>query len=412
MTGCSTSIIQRNQYSVRGRSMRDSLVALSLVAVLLFLNSITPPFTALTYAHTRSFSSARYKQIRVCEHAAKRFARCLAIELQSDGIVPHMPQGLTPEDLREAYNLKIPSGGEGQTIAVVGAYHNPSAAFDLAVYSAEFALPPCTIANGCLKQVDQDGGTYYPQADRSWACETSLDLEMVHAIAPRSHILLIEAASASFSDLGTAVNTAARLGANVVNNSYGSQEDRLSAKAFAHDYNHPHMVIVASSGDSGYGVSLPAAFNTVIAVGGTSLRRANNSRGWSESAWGGSGSGCSKYINKPTWQHDAGCNKRTVADVSAIADPQTGVAVYTTYGGHGWGIFGGTSVAAPIIAGVYALASNAALINGAYLYNHADSLNDIVGGSNGHCNNTYLCTAVLGYDAITGLGSPNRTGAF
>jgi hypothetical protein len=132
--------------------------------------------------------------------------------------------------------------------------------------------------------------------------------------------------------------------------------------------------------------------------------------------WSGAGSGCSAYITKPTWQLDTGCARRTVADVSAIADPNTGVAVYDSYayrGSKGWMVFGGTSVSAPIIAGVYVLAGNTGSINyGSYSYSHLSSLNDVTSGSNGSCGSSYLCTATAGYDGPTGNGTPNGTGAF
>ena len=235
---------------------------------------------------------------------------------------------------------------------------------------------------------------------------------MVSAICPNCHILLVEANSASFNDLGTSVNTAVGLGATTVSNSYGGYEDSWSAKYIASYYNHPKTIITASSGDSGYGVQLPAAFNSVIAVGGTSLSTARNSRGWTERAWNGSGSGCSQYVSKPSWQKDSGCKKRTVADVAAVADPNTGVAVYDTYGNTGWNVYGGTSASSPIIASVFALAGNASSINGSYLYSHRASLNDVTSGSNGTCTTHYLCTAGAGYDGPTGLGTPNGTGAF
>jgi subtilase family serine protease len=235
---------------------------------------------------------------------------------------------------------------------------------------------------------------------------------MVSAICPNCHILLVEANSSSFDDLGSSVNTAARMSATAVSNSYGGDEDSQSAKSIASYYHHPGVIITASSGDSGYGVQLPAAFNRVIAVGGISLSTARNSRGWNERACNGSGSGCSQYVSKPSWQKDSGCHKRTVADVSAVADPNTGVAVYDTYGNNGWNIYGGTSASSPIIASVFALAGNAKTINGSYLYSHSGSLNDVTSGNNGSCRTRYLCTAGSGYDGPTGLGTPNGTGAF
>jgi subtilase family serine protease len=170
--------------------------------------------------------------------------------------------------------------------------------------------------------------------------------------------------------------------------------------------------VTASSGDSGYGTLWPAAIPSVVAVGGTSLVRSNTARGWTESAWSGAGSGCTGEP-KPSWQHDAGCSNRTMADVSAVADPRTAVAVYDTYNEPGWMAFGGTSVASPIIASVYALAGNSKTSSAASIpYAHTSALFDVTTGSNGSCSPAYLCTAGPGYDGPTGLGTPNGTGAF
>jgi subtilase family serine protease len=201
-----------------------------------------------------------------------------------------------------------------------------------------------------------------------------------------------------------------------VSNSYGGGESSSETSSENTYYNHPGVAITASSGDGGYGVEFPAASRYVTAVGGTSLSKASNTRGWTETAWSGAGSGCSSYVTKPAWQTDSGCSRRTVADVSAVADPNTGVAVYdsTSYQGlKGWLVFGGTSVASPIIGTVYALAGNASAVNyGSYPYSHTSSLYDVTSGSNGSCGGTYLCTAGAGYDGPTGLGTPNGTSAF
>jgi subtilase family serine protease len=178
------------------------------------------------------------------------------------------------------------------------------------------------------------------------------------------------------------------------------------------------VVITASSGDSGYGVEYPAASQYVTAVGGTSLSTSSNSRGWTESVWStssteGAGSGCSAYDAKPTWQTDTGCSDRTVADVSAVADPATGVAVYQTYGASGWAVYGGTSVASPLIAAVYADAGTPTVdYPAADLYANTSSLNDVTSGSTTSCSPAYLCTAETGYDGPTGLGTPNGLTAF
>ncbi|HYT40138.1 MAG TPA: S8 family serine peptidase, partial [Acidimicrobiia bacterium] len=287
---------------------------------------------------------------------------------------------------------------------------------------AQFGLPACTTDNGCFRKVDQRGGSAYPRGDVGWGQEIALDLDMVSAVCPACNILLVEADSNSFANLTAAVDRAATMGATVISNSYGGSEFSTETTWESH-YNHPGVAITVSSGDNGYGVEFPAASRYVTAVGGTRLTRASTTpRGWTETAWSGAGSGCSAYIPKPAWQHDGGCSKRTVADVAAVADPATGVAVYDSYGSSGganWLVFGGTSVAAPIIAGVYALAGNAAsVLNGSSSYAHTASLFDVASGSNGRCTNkrvsgaTYLCTGGTGYDGPTGNGTPNGTAAF
>ncbi len=398
--------------------MKKAFFTLQFIIIIVsLLANVGNTFTTRPHSFEVSSRVIGYVQVHACEQADPGFARCLAIILRPTGIHPTTlattAAGLTPNDLQNAYHLPSTTAGKGQTIAIVDAYDDPKAESDLAVYRSRFALPACTEANHCFKKVGQSGDTHYPSSDAGWAGEIALDLDMVSAIAPHSHILLVEANSDSFKNLGSAVNTAVRLGATEVSNSYGGQEKGSDASALASDYNHPGVAITVSSGDTGYGVQLPAAFNSVIAVSGTSLSRATDNRGWTETAWGGSGSGCSQYIKKPIWQKDSLCHHRTVADVAAVADPDTGVAVYNSYQSYSnWSIDGGTSAAAPIIAGVYALAGNAAKINGAYLYSHAAKLHDIKSGKNGTCTPSYLCTSKAGYDGPTGLGTPNGIGAF
>ncbi len=328
------------------------------------------------------------------------------------------PSGYGPADLRAAYNIPALSNtGPIPTVAIVDAFDNPNAEKDLAVYRDHFNLPPCTTANGCFKKVNQDGiqGSY-PRANIGWAQEISLDLDMVSAICPGCHILLVEAKTNSFANLAKAVDYAASVqGVVAISNSYGGSE--FSGETIYEDtyFNHPGIAITVSSGDSGYGVQFPASSQYVTAVGGTTLKAASNSRGWTETAWSSAGSGCSAYIPKPSWQTaTADCANRTVADVSAVADPKTGVAVYDSFHAGGWLVFGGTSVGAPIIAAVYALAGNIDTTNydGSYPYGHTGRLNDVTSGSNGSCGGSYLCTAGTGYDGPTGLGTPNGTGGF
>lgn len=320
------------------------------------------------------------------------------------------PYGYAPADLRSAY--KLTSAGSGlTTIAVVDAYGYRNAEHDLAVYRTQYGLPPCTTANGCFRKVNQTGGTTYPADDVGWAQETALDIDMVSAMCPNCHILLVQASSSSLAALATAENTAVRLGAHVISNSYGGGESGTGSYEGA--YNHPGIAITASSGDSGYGVEFPASSPHVTAVGGTTLRRASNARGWTEGVWQGAGSGCSAYYAKPVWQTDGLCARRTVADVSAVADPNTGVAVYgpTSSTASGWMIFGGTSVAAPVVAGIYG-ANGGAVSYGRDPYNHKTALFDVTTGSNGSCSGTYLCTGIAGYDGPSGLGTPNGVTAF
>ncbi|MFF7448150.1 MULTISPECIES: peptidase S8 [unclassified Streptomyces] len=334
------------------------------------------------------------------------------------------PTGYGPSDLRSAYGLTSTSssGGSGQTIAIVDAYDDPNAEADLATYRSYYGLSACTTANGCFKKVSQTGSTTsLPAADSGWAGEISLDLDMVSAIAPNAHILLVEAKSSSMANLGTAVNEAVKLGARFVSNSYGGSESSSDTSYDSSYFNHPGVAITVSAGDEAYGAEYPAASRYVTAVGGTRLSTSSTSRGWTESVWKtssteGTGSGCSAYDAKPSWQTDTGCSKRMIADVSAVADPATGVSVYDTYGadGTGWNTYGGTSASAPIIAAVYALAGTPGSSDypAQYPYRHTSALNDVTTGNNGSCSTGYFCTAATGYDGPTGWGTPAGVSAF
>jgi subtilase family serine protease len=320
-----------------------------------------------------------------------------------------------PAYLESAYNAPSSSAGAGQTVAIVDAYDDPRAESDLAYYRSYFHLSACTTANGCFRKVNQNGQqSSYPRADAGWAQEIALDLDMVSAICPSCHILLVEASDSSLVNLGTAVNRAVSLGASAVSNSYGGSEYGGETSDTAAYYTHPGVPIVVASGDSGYGAEYPAASKAVIAVGGTTLNQTTNTgtRSATETAWSGAGSGCSAFEPKPAWQSDTGCARRTIADASAVADPNTGVWMYDVYGTGGWGIFGGTSVATPIISSIYAMAANTSSTPASSLYASGASLNDVVSGSNGSCSPEYLCTAVAGYDGPTGNGTPNGTAAF
>jgi len=360
-------------------------------------------------------------QSRSCPAPAPGHAACLAEVLQGTArpllASDMMPSGYGPSDLQNAYSLPSATAGAGRTVAVVAAFDLPSAESDLAAYRAKFGLPPCTSANGCFRKVDQRGGQMYPVADAGWGQEIALDLDMVSATCPGCSLLLVEADSTDLRDLGTGVNTAVSLGAQYVSNSYGGPSSSYDSSYDEAYFKHPGTVITAAAGDSGFGIAYPAASSYVTAVGGTSLARSSAARGWSESVWRGTGSGCASNDQKPSWQADTGCSARTVTDVSAVADPATGVAVYDSTpanGSSGWLVMGGTSAAAPIIAGSYALAGPPAAGSNpaAYPYSHSANLNDVTSGSNGSCGTSYLCTAAAGYDAPTGLGTPNGVQAF
>jgi subtilase family serine protease len=362
--------------------------------------------------------------------------RCFAKAIASSrGLGPQVmagPTGLGPKQIQSAYKLSGLSSG-GRTVAIVDAYNDPNAESDLATFRKAYGLAPCTTANGCFKKLGQNGAASpLPAGDYGWAEEISLDLDAVSSACPDCHIVLVEANSANTSDLDKAVDSAAKQsGVVAISNSYGGGESSSQLTDDAH-FNHPGIAVTASSGDSGYGVSWPASSQYVTGVGGTTLNTASSARGWNETAWSGAGSGCSTVEPKPSWQHDAGCAKRTVADVSADADPNSGLGVYDTYnscgsssfcdfliglgvvqGLDGWAQVGGTSLSSPLIASVYTLAGNTSAVTyGSYPYSHTSSLFDVTSGSNGSCGGSYLCTAGPGYDGPTGLGTPNGSGAF
>jgi hypothetical protein len=383
------------------------------------------------YATAATAASAGYKA--ACATPAAGHARCFALyssqsassRARAAGFAAAVaaPAGWGAKDIESAYKLPIATNPH-QTVAVVDAYDTPNLESYLNTYRKEYGLPPCTTANGCFRKVNQNGKAAPLPADGTlsgWDLETTLDVDMVSAACPNCRILVVESNSASFADLATAENAAAKLGAAVISNSYGTRENGFT-QAYAGAYNHPGHTIMVSSGDYGYtAASFPANLATVTAAGGTQLSKAPNGRGWSEQVWntpgaGAASSGCSAYVTKPAWQHDPDCPGRTVADVSALA---WDIAVYNKdYGG--WIEGGGTSASSPLIAGVYGLAGNAAKVKPGYEYAHAGSLYDITSGNNdwfyadggGACGHDYLCTAKKGYDAPTGLGSPHGTGAF
>ncbi len=387
-----------------------SLAALAVLAL-----------SASAEAHPGPGHSGRYHHA-VCGAVAVGSARCdaqLVTDSKGNPQVTPAPAGYGPSDLLTAYGLTAAAGGgAGETIAIVDAYNDPYIASDLATYRAQYGLPPinCNAGSPCFTKVNQSGGTSYPRSNASWSQEIALDVDMASAICPHCNILLVEASSNSFSSLLTAERYAAAHG-RVVTNSWGGSEFS-GETSYESTFAKAPVAITASTGDSGYGPDYPAASRYVTAVGGTTL---SSTSPLSESAWSGAGSYCSPYIGRPPWQSSAttGCGNRAYADVSADADPNTGVAVYDSYsyaGYRGWLVFGGTSVSAQIVGGVYALAGNVGAgttMGYGYPYSHDSSstLNDVTTGSNGSCG-TQVCDARSGWDGPTGLGSPLGVGAF
>ncbi|RKR30206.1 LGFP repeat-containing protein [Arthrobacter oryzae] len=335
------------------------------------------------------------------------------------------PQGYGPAELRSAYNVPAVSLAAPRTVAVAVAFDAPTLEADLGVYRAKFGLPACTSANGCFQKVNQTGAASpLPAVNTGWAQEASLDVDMVSAACPGCRILVVEANSDLLNDLGPSVNTAVSMGAVAVSNSYGAAES-AGLNNFDPYYTHPGVAITVAAGDSGYGAEYPASSPVVTAVGGTSLSRSSlPGRGWAETVWGaagsttGAGSGCSTYSTKPAWQKDTGCANRTVADISAVADPRTGLAVYDSTpdsNTSGWLVMGGTSASAPFIAGLSALAGALAPTStsnpASYAYALPSALNDVTTGATNLCLPHYLCTGSYGYDGPTGMGTPNGLGA-
>ncbi|HEY6327687.1 MAG TPA: S8 family serine peptidase [Candidatus Cybelea sp.] len=365
-----------------------------------------PPVPTRATAAQLGLWPRRGPSMRVCGDVGKGFARCQAwLRTDIDGeIQPDTPGGYAPSELQTAYGLTAASknNGAGQTVAIVDAYDDPNAESDLGVYRSRYGLPACTASNGCFSKQK-----FTSQTNTGWAGEESVDVEMVSAICPNCKILLVEAASAGIGDLSTAERFATAH-ADYVSNSWSGNE---GTRTYDGDY-RGCGAIVAATGDAGHDSTAqwPAVLPNVIAVGGTSLTSISPR---AETAWLRAGSGCSKIYGQPSFQAglNTGCAMRAEADASADADPHTGVAVYDSFHHGGWLVFGGTSVATPIVASVFALAENDSADPVGSLYAHASSMNDITSGSDGTCG-APLCVAGAGWDGPTGLGSPKGIGAF
>ncbi|MGA2131819.1 MAG: S53 family peptidase [Bryobacteraceae bacterium] len=324
------------------------------------------------------------------------------------------PTGIFPAQMVTAYGFSATSNqGQGQIIGIVDAYDDPKIESDLGVFSTQFGLPSCTTANGCFQKIYATGTA--PKPNSNWASEISLDVEWSHAIAPQAKIMLVEASGQTTAELYQAVDVAVANGATVVSMSWGFNEYSEEVDSDSH-FTVPGVTFVAASGDSGHGVLYPSASPYVVAVGGTELTLNSNGTWKSEVAWSGSGGGASAYEAEPSYQASAQTTgSRSTPDVAYDADPKTGVPIYISegiYGLLGWVEVGGTSMASPEWAALFAIANSlraagdkAPLNQVQYeLYTITADYHDIVSGSNGTCGAE--CTAGPGYDFVTGLGSP------
>ena len=321
--------------------------------------------------------------------------RCFA-RIESQG-VGRAVAGWGPADFQARYNLPSATKGAGAIVAIVTAYDNPNVASDLAAYRSQFGL-----AAGSFAKYNQSGEMNdYPPGNSGWGVETDLDVQMAAAVCPLCTIYLIEANSAKSKDLAAAEVEAVKLGAHIVSNSWGciGSNQCLDRKAFS----HKGVAYLAASGDAGSGaVGLPAAFGSVVSVGATVLSK--NGSQYSEQIYDVAGGGCATGIKKPKWQHDSTCSSRLANDAAAVG---ANVAVYDSYGYHGWLTVGGTSVGTPLLAGVFGLAGNASKQNGGrtfWVTRHHRFLYTPGGSCDGYTMGQYT--------TCTGWGTPNGVGAF
>lgn len=369
----------------------------------------------------------------------------VASQVQNEAESCPFPLGYCPIDLQKAYNIPSLTHGTGKTVAIVDAYGYKHAAGDLATYRTTMGLKACSIGTKCLRIVNQQGNPSplppEPPPSDDWRGEQSLDLDMVSAMCPNCKIILVQTNNNLTSNLYAGVKTAGRLGPRYIGVSWGGGPEGSDNSIF----DQPGVVIAAAAGDNGGGGRYgggpiqPCTYTYVVCVGGTHLvTDPHNGRGWHETVWndwtdtscggpcGATGSACSTKIAKPSWQTDRGCRMRSAADTSATASLRAPVLVYNSELGCSppacYWLFGGTSASTQIIAGIYAVAGNAFSQHGAqYLWQHHNGhVNDITIGNNLDRNLgvtcassvKYICTAQMGYDGPTGLGTPQGIGAF
>ncbi|HET9626144.1 MAG TPA: S8 family serine peptidase [Kofleriaceae bacterium] len=357
------------------------------------------------------------KTIQVCSGGQWQCKAHVVVD-EHNRIAPHAtPAGLGPADLQSAYKLTA-APSPTVTIAIVDAFNYPNVESDLAQYRSAFGLPPCTKANGCLKVVNQDGATSplpgnSPAGD-DWTVAAALDLDMASAICPSCHLLFVEAQDDQGNGLFIGQNAAAAAGAVVVSDSWGgpsgglASDQSFDSQFFTHTSN---ICTFVATGDAGFNTSpdYPSTSHLVVGVGGTHLVKSTAARGWTETTWSGAGSSCGNET-KPAFQTAAvpstTCARRAASDVSAVADPNTGLAVFNA-GAGGFIVVGGTSAASPIVAAIYArLGLSCPNHDASYVYAHPCELFDITSGSNGTCTGS-LCHTGVGWDGPTGLGTPN-----
>jgi subtilase family serine protease len=320
------------------------------------------------------------------------------------------PQSDTPLYLQQAYDLTALSATQGanETVAVVDAYNDPSVAADLSSFRADSGLPVCTTASGCFRVLNETGTMApLPANDAGWSVEESLDVDAVSALCPNCKIVLVEANATDNTDMQEAIQAAVGAGANIVSNSWSAE---AMTSPFTSNLSYPGVSILAAAGDDGTAPAgqsaYPAALPNITAVGGTSLSPSTaGPRGFVESAWDDTGSGCDTFEPAPPWQSQpqTGCGGRAYNDISADGDPSTGLDVYDSQDG-GWLEVGGSSLAAPLAAAFEAITG----VNGTtpqWAYSDESLLNGVDSGSNGSCGLTLICNAATGWNGPGGIGS-------